>query len=57
MTTNPLDESLRQDVPTDMVRPENRRVAGAKNQFTDADPASQGSSNQLIAYMKTVLNQ
>jgi ABC-type Fe3+ transport system substrate-binding protein len=55
MTANPLDESLRQDVPKDMVRPERRRVPGARYQFTDADPASQGGSDQIIEYMKTVL--
>jgi iron(III) transport system substrate-binding protein len=56
MTANPLDESLRQDVPKDMVRPERRRVQGARYQFTDADPNSQAGSDQLIAYMKSVLD-
>jgi iron(III) transport system substrate-binding protein len=55
MTANPLDESLRQDVPKDMVRVERRRVTGARYQFTDADPASQGGSDQIIEFMKTVL--
>jgi iron(III) transport system substrate-binding protein len=57
MTANPLDESLRQDVPKNMVREERRRVAGAKYQFTDADPNSQGSSDQLINFMKSVINK
>ena len=57
MTPNPLDESLRQDVPKDMVRAERRRVPGARYQFTDADPNSQAGSDQLIAYMKSVLDQ
>ena len=57
MTANPLDESLRQDVPKDMVRLERRRVPGARYQFTDADPNSQGGSEQVIAYMKSVLDK
>jgi iron(III) transport system substrate-binding protein len=55
MKANPLDESLRQDVPKDMVNPDRRRVPGANYQFTDADPASQGSSDQILNYMKGVL--
>jgi len=57
MTANPLDESLRMDVPKDMVRAERRRIPGAKYQFTDADPASQAGGSQLIAFMKTVVGR
>jgi iron(III) transport system substrate-binding protein len=57
MIANPLDESLRQDVPKDMVRQERRRVPGARYQFTDADPVSQGGSEKIVAYMKTVLSR
>jgi iron(III) transport system substrate-binding protein len=55
MTANPLDESLRQDVPKDMLRPEWKAVPGGNYYFTDADPHAQGNQDKMEDYMKTVM--
>jgi iron(III) transport system substrate-binding protein len=54
-TANPVDQSLRTDIPIDMVTPEYRRQPGIDYLFMDGDPQVVGHEDDMLAFMKGVL--
>jgi iron(III) transport system substrate-binding protein len=54
---DPLDQSLRIDIPNDEVRPELRRLAGVEYSFIDSQPEVVANEDEMLAYMKQVLGR
>jgi iron(III) transport system substrate-binding protein len=55
--TNPLDQSLRMDIPNDDVTPEARRDPTIEYSFLDAQPEVVANEDQMLAFMKQVLGR
>ena len=54
---DPLDQSLRVDIPNDDIAPETRRVPGVDYSFLDAQPEIVSNEGEMLAFMKQVLGR
>jgi ABC-type glycerol-3-phosphate transport system substrate-binding protein len=54
---DPLDQSLRIDIPNDDVTPETRRVPGVEYSFLDSQPEIVSSEGEMLTFMKQVLGR
>ena len=54
---NPLDQSLRNDIPNDDVTPEARRDPNTEYSFIDSQPEIVASEDGMLAFMKQVLGR
>jgi iron(III) transport system substrate-binding protein len=55
--SNPLDQSLRIDIPNDDIKPETRRQPGVEYSFIDARPEVVANENEMLTFMKQVLGR
>jgi iron(III) transport system substrate-binding protein len=54
---DPLDQSLRIDIPNDDVTPETRRIPGVEYSFLDSQPEIVSSEGEMLTFMKQVLGR
>jgi iron(III) transport system substrate-binding protein len=54
---DPLDQSLRIDIPNDAITPETRRVPGVEYSFLDSQPEIVSSEGEMLTFMKQVLGR
>jgi iron(III) transport system substrate-binding protein len=54
---DPLDQSLRIDIPNDDVTPETRRLPDVDYSFIDAQPEIVANEGEMLAFMKQVLGR
>jgi iron(III) transport system substrate-binding protein len=54
---DPLDQSLRIDIPNDDIVPETRRAADVEYSFIDAEPEIVGTEGDMLTFMKQVLGR
>ena len=57
MTADPLDESLRTDIPADAVKADYRRKPGVDYSFLDAQPEVVANEDEMLAFMKGVIGR
>jgi ABC-type Fe3+ transport system substrate-binding protein len=55
--SNPLDQSLRIDIPNDDIKPETRRQPGVEYSFIDARPEVVANEHEMLTFMKQVLGR
>jgi iron(III) transport system substrate-binding protein len=55
--SDPLDQSLRIDIPNDDVTPETRRVPGVEYSFLDSQAEIVSNEGEMLAFMKQVLGR
>jgi iron(III) transport system substrate-binding protein len=54
---DPLDQSLRIDIPNDDINPETRRVPGVDYSFLDSQAEIVANETEMLAFMKQVLGR